>query len=189
MTRMLFFLLLLRLILEIPVVDSYSHHVFKLPHVPFELGQRNIHTPEHLGMTHQLTIPHFSLKETSPPRRIGNYMLVTFNFTTLFGQGRASMFSNDPSQSNLFFVDACNNPFFLARLVVDRDPENPRGHILRASGEFLRKSSWLERMLAPAFLNLHSLENWMIWSYYVPNCDQNLRVYRTAVLYDRQLEN
>jgi hypothetical protein len=181
--------MLLRLIFEIPAVDAFIHHTFKLPHVPFELGQRNIHTPEHLGVTHQMTIPLFHLQDTCPPRRVGDYMLVTFNFTTLFGKGRVSMFSNNPSQSNLFLVDSQNNPYFLARLAVQRDDENPRGHILYASGEFLRPSTWLERTLVPVFLNLHSMENWMIWSYQVPNSDHNLRIYRTAILYDRQLEN
>lgn len=187
---MLSFLLvvyLLRLILTIPPVDAYIHYTFKLPHVPFELGQRNIHTPEHLGRTHQLTIPFFHLLDARPPRRVGDCMLVTFNFTTLLGKGRVSMFTNNPCQSNLFLVDQRQNPFFLARLAVERDPENPRGHLLHANGEFLRPPTWLERTLAPAFLNLHALENWMIWSYHVPDQDHNLRIYRTAVLYDSDL--
>ena len=64
------------------------------------------------------------------------------------------MFSNNPSQSNVFLVDAGNNPFFLALLAVEPDPDNAQGHILRASGEFLQPSTWLERTLA--FLNLHA---------------------------------
>ena len=182
-------LFLLRLILTVPPVDAYVHYTFKLPHVPFVLGQRNIHTPEHLGVIHPLTIPGFRLLDTRPPRKVGNCLLVSFNFTTLFGRGRVSMFSDNPSQSNVFLVDASNNPFFLARLAVEPDPDNAQGHILRASGEFLRPSTWLERTLMPVFLNLHGIENWMALVYHAPTPDHNLCIYRTAVLYDRGLDD
>ena len=99
------------------------------------------------------------------------------------------MFSNNPSQSNVFLVDAGNNPFFLARLAVEPDPDNAQGHILRASGEFLRPSTWLERTLMPVFLNLHGIENWMALVYHAPTPDHNLCIYRTAVLYDRGLDD
>ena len=72
-------LFLLRLILTVRPVDAYLHYTFKLQHVPFVLGQRklrNIHTPEHLGATHQLTSQCFPLLDARPSRKVGDCLLV-----------------------------------------------------------------------------------------------------------------
>lgn len=186
MIPLILFLLALRLFLSIPVVGAYAlHYTFRIPHVPFELGRRHIHAPEHLATVHRLSLPRLRLVETHPPRRVENYTVVSFEYATLLGAGRATMFASDPSVSHVFLADARRAPLFLARLAVAPDPENPHGHIVRAQGEFLRPPTWLERTLAPAFLNVHGLENGCVFGYQVPAEDPNLRAYRLAVLHGR----
>ena len=178
---------LARIILAIPVVDAFVHFQIKLPHIPFELGQRHIHTPEHLGLTHCLTAPHFRVLRTTPPRRSQNCTLIKFEYDTLFGRGFGCMFTDSPSASNVFIQGADDRPLFLARFSVEPDPDSPRGHVFRACGEFLRPSSWTEEAVARGFLNVNSLKWRLIFGHYIPQQDANLRNYRSSVLYGRPL--
>ena len=179
--------LLVRLVLAIPAVDAFMHYQIKMPHIPFELGQRIIHTPEHLALSHCLSVPHFKLLQTSPPKRSFNCTLITFAYSTPFGRGRGCMFTGSPSESNVFIQDADNNPLFLARLSVAPDPDSPRGHLFRACGEFLRPPHFTQEILARAFLNINAIKPRLIFGYYIPQQDSNLREYRSAVLYGRRL--
>lgn len=178
---------LARIILAIPAVDAFMHYQVRLPHIPFELGQRHIHTPEHLGLTHSLSVPHFRLLKTSPPKRSSNCTLVTFEYATLFGRGRGCMFTGSPSESNVYIQDTESRPLFLARLAVAPDPETRQGHYLRVYGEFLRPTCWLQELVARAFLDVHAVESRLIFGHYIPQQDPNLRDYRSTVLYDRPL--
>ena len=191
MIPLLLCILAARLLFSIPVADAYflQQYTFRIPRVPLELGRRHIHTPEHLAATHRMTLPHLRILETRQPLRVGNYTMITFDFSTLFGNGRATMFSCDPGLSHLFLLDSGRSPLFLARLAVGPDPENPHGHVVRAQGEFLRPPTWLERALAPAFFSLHAAENSLIFGYHVPGEDANLRAYRLAVLHGRFRES
>lgn len=178
---------LVRIILTIPAVDAFMHYQIKLPHIPFELGQRHIHTPEHLGLTHSLTVPHFRLLRTSPPKRSQNCTLIAFEYETLFGRGRGCMFTGSPCESNIFIQGSDDRPLFLARLSVAPDPDSRGGHVFRACGEFLRPASWLQETLARGFLNMHALKGRLVFGHYIPQQDPNLREYRSAVLYGRSL--
>jgi hypothetical protein len=174
---------LVRIILALPVADAFMHYHIRLPHTPFELGQRHIHTPEHLGLTHCPTVPHFRTLRTAPPQRWQNCTLVRFEYDTLFGSGVGCMFSDSPSESNIFIQGPDKRPLFLARLSVTPDPDSSRGHVFRAYGEFLRPASWLEEVIARGFLNVHSLRGRLIFGQYLPQQDPNLRRYRSSVLY------
>ena len=173
--------LLLRMLTELVVGEAFMHYSFKIPRTSYELGQHHIHSPEHLAATQILTLPCFRLLGTTPPRRVGNHTMVSFDYTTPLGPGRACLFTARPNECNVFLTDAQQNPFFLARLAVAPDPENPRGHFLHAHGEFLREPTWLQRTLAPAFMQAHAAEIRAHWGFLVPAEDANLRAYRSAV--------
>lgn len=177
---------LARIILAIPAVDAFMHYRISLPHIPFALGQRIIHTPEHLGLSHCPLVPRFKLLQTSPPKRSSNCTLIAFEYSTLFGRGRGCMFTGSPSESNVFVQDGDNRPLFLARLSVAPDPDSRRGHLFSACGEFLRPPTWAEQVIARAFLNVQVVKARILLGSYIPQQDPNLREYRTSVLYDRR---
>ena len=187
MAHLRLLLSLARIILAIPAVDAFMHYQINLPNIPFALGQRHIHTPEHLALTHCLTVPHFRVLRTTPPRRSQNCTIIKFEYDTLFGRGYGCMFTESPSESNIFIQGTDERPLFLARLSVAPDPDSPRGHVFRACGEFLRPSSWLEEAIARGYLNMHSLKGRLIFGHYLPQQDPNLRQYRSSVLYGRPL--
>lgn len=177
-------LLLLRLLMELMAAEAFMRYSFKFPHTSYELGQRHIHSPEHLATSHLLTLPCFRLVETVPPTRFGNHTMVSFDYATLLGTGRAYMFTARPQECNVYLTDTREQPFFLARLAVSPDPDSPRGHVLRAHGEFLREPTWLQRTLAPAFIQAHAAEIRAHWGFLVPAQDPNLRAYRSSVFCD-----
>ena len=179
-------LTLVRVIVAIPAVDAFMRYQIKLPYIPFELGQRHIHTPEHLGLTHCLTVPHFRVLRTTPPTRSQNCTLIRFEYDTLFGRGQGCMFTSSPSQSNVFIQGTDDRPLFLARLSVEPDPDSPRGHVFRACGEFLRPSTWTQELIARGFLDVRAIQARLIYGHYIPQQDPNLRDYRSAVLYGRR---
>jgi hypothetical protein len=187
MAHLRLLLSLSRIVLAIPAVDAFMHYQIRLPHIPFELGQRHIHTPEHLALTHCLTVPHFRVLRTTPPRRSQNCTVIKFEYDTLFGRGYGCMFTDSPSESNVFIQGSDQRPLFLARLSVQPDPDSPRGHVFRACGEFLRPSSWLEETIARGFLNMHALKGRLIFGHRLPQRDKNLQNYRSSVLYGRPL--
>ena len=188
MPRELPFLLALLVILVVPESRAFTpplHYAFKLPRTAYALGQHHIHSPEHLAAAHLPLLPGLRLLWTAPPTRFSGHTMVSFNFTTPLGPGRACMFTARPDECRLYLTDAAGRPLFLARLAVAPDPDSPRGHVLRAHGEFLREPTWLQRLLAPAFIRAHAAvaaaEARALWGYRVPDEDANLRAYRSMV--------
>lgn len=165
---------------------SYQHGVrytFKLPRTQFDLAKQHIHTPEHVAAApHLRGLPCVRIVGADPPTCYSNHAMVRFNYTSFLGPGQACMFTARPDECNLFLTDAQARPLFLVRLAVAPDPDNPRGHLLFVYGEFLRPPTWIQGMLAPAFLRAHATEDRALYGRRVPGEDMNLRQYRAMVL-------
>ncbi len=160
--------------------------VFDFPFVPFELGARHIHTPEHVAAYHRLTLPGFRLVSTHFPARTGpTSHVVAFRFKTLLGgEQEARMFTDAKDHSNVMVFGADERALFLANLRVE--PLGPQGHRLFLSATlFAPELSFFSRLLLPLLFDTHALEDALSWGYVIRREDRNLRCYRRRVLCTR----
>lgn len=158
-------------------------HVFDFPYVPFELGMRHIHTPEHLSYTHRLMLPtSFCLTTTHPPSRANSCHIIAFRFKTWFGEQEARMFTDSRDRSSLMVFDTHDRASFLAHLRVE--PLGARGHRLTLHADFFTPNlSFFARFLIPYFLNSHNFEDALSWGYTVRRENKHFHTYRRRVLY------
>jgi hypothetical protein len=186
------FLLLAHFSSFVPACEAIVQitHAFEFPFVPFELGMRHIHTPEHIAANHRLTLPGFRLLEAQPPATGEAYTTIAFQFKTWFGVQEARMFTNAPERSNVIVFDTQERAMFIANLRVE--PLGPQGHrLLLSASVFTRQRKELDffsRLMVPLLLDAHSLEDALSWGYVIRREDHNLRSYRRRVLGKREPE-
>jgi len=159
-------------------------HSFDFPFVPFELGIRHIHTPEHL-VHHHATLPGFRLVSTDFPARAGGSSnVIGFRFRTWLGgaEQQARMFTDARDRSSVMVFDADDRALLLANLRVE--PLGAQGHRLRVDATvFQEEMGLVPRLLLPLLLNAHALEDTLSWGYTIRREDSNFRCYRRRVLH------
>jgi len=69
----------------------------------------------------------------------------------------------------------------MANLVIT--PLGLYGHSVQLNVQFFQPITLLEKILAPLYLDAHSLETGLAWNYRTLREDPNLREYRRAVLF------
>ena len=151
-------------------------HVFNFPTVPYELGARHIHTPEHVAAYHRLTLPGFRLVSTEFPARTGpTSHVVAFRFKTLYGgEQEARMFTDAKDHSNVIVFGTDERALFLVNLRVE--PLGPQGHRLCLSATlFAQELAFFSRLLLPLLFDAHALEDTLSWGYVILREDRNLR--------------
>jgi hypothetical protein len=82
-----------------PVMAMLIQRTLVFPNVPYELGCRLLHTPENFQLA--LAGPKFEITRTSPPHFNAGYAQANFEFDTYFGPGRARLFTNNVTRTNL----------------------------------------------------------------------------------------
>jgi len=176
--------------LSTPSVCSLSlvqlTHVIDFPTVPYGLGIRNIHTPEHMGASHRLRLQGFHLVSTNFPARTGpSSHVVAFRLKSWFcGEQEARMFTDARDRSNVMVFGADERALFLVNLRVE--PLGAQGHRLHMSTTlFAPELSFFARLLLPLLFDARSLEDALSWGYVIRREDRNLRCYRRRVLNTR----
>jgi hypothetical protein len=175
---------MLRGLLFLPCVSAFvalSSTTLSFPGVPFDLGIRHIHTPEHFSTAHGLVWPDFTVLSTSRPIRSGEYALMTFRFHTLFGERSARIFTKDKCESHLIFQDEHDRAYLLSTLRVRRDGMS--GHKLQISGMLFREPTLLEKLHGMVTVTREGVQDAILIGYGVQDEDVNLRTYRRMVLF------
>lgn len=168
----------------LPIVSTFSTHIlqtFCIPNTPFAAGAHYIHSPEHFIPTHGLCGPGFSLHNTQPPIRLGEYWLVEFTYRTAWdGLMRARIFSNESNSSLFTLSDSKHRPCVMGQMRV-----RPlrKGFILRCFAQRIREPSVWDTLLVGAKQPSTGLvESMVLSSGRAVLEEKNLKDYRKFVL-------
>lgn len=164
----------------INVQASAETHHFKwvFPHVPYELGIRHIHTPEHVTHTHRFGTPFFRITNTTAPRRGKMATAVDFECEMLGSRHNVTMVSLERSHAALYFRKG-NKSVMCAHFYVR---PLDKGHELKLTATLFQRLPLEARALMAVSVGVNMLEDYVFWAHETPKQDSNLRAYRRMVL-------
>lgn len=151
------------------------HYSLDFPRVPYTLGLRHIHTPEHVATTHRLGMPFYRVSNSTRPVTHGNVTCVVFRAGPCH---QVCMFTDDPSLSYMIFSD--DKGVLRASVCMKVEPLL-RGHTLNVDIT-VHGCAWWTSLVVPLAWTLHSVEDRLWWSYSTTQ-DANLIAYRRKVLF------
>ena len=175
--------------------DAFSGHMFahtfKFPHVSYDQGIRQIHTPENLACHRPLIVPGFMLFDVKSPTVVQGYSTITFCFTTILGDVHARMMTNSKSCSHVLLSALDSNinrgtPTCMLHMDVSR--EGTRGHAVTIRGHVLCDTPILARVLSCMVLRQDAWEAAMQWGYTMGYEIPQLQMYRANVLFQDQID-
>jgi hypothetical protein len=124
---------------------QFISHTFHFPSISYNTAIYYIHAPSHFIEAHGFALPGFQIKDASVPRKIGDYIVADFFYTTLFERelkhGRVFSERLDTSRVLLDNGKICGHVFI----------QNTDGKAtVQAYGEVLRpKNTWEKVMHRP----------------------------------------
>jgi hypothetical protein len=169
------------LILSLSPALSFTPQRFTFPGVPFDVGVRHIHSPEHFVAAHGLSPPGFEIVETSAPLWIRDHVLMGFRYRTWFGEGEGRLFTDDWTKSMVWLASNGQKCGLTSSLRVWREGTQGYGVAVEASeyGDrpLLERWAWKQATETDVVLNAAST------GYGTMREDPNLRDYRRLVLW------
>ena len=158
--------------------------VFTFPGIPFDVGVRHIHSPEHFVIGHGLAAPGFEIIKTNSPLLVREYVLVEFRYKTWLGQGEGRLFTDNWNESMLWLWDRDNDYGLTSSLRVWREGE-------QGCGMEIKNSAYGTLPFWEKLTRSHHSENQDVDSvlcavnagYGTINEDSNLRHYRRLVMW------
>ena len=169
--------MLLLLLLLAPAHASLRsfHYSVDFPRVPYHMGLRHIHTPEHVATTHRLGMPFYRVTNSTKPMQHGDVTCVEFSAGPCH---RVCMFTQDPSRSYMVFSDAEGElRATVCMWVRPLDKGHSLGVLVTVYG-----CAWWTSLVVPLAWTLHTVEDRLWWSYSTTQ-DANLIAYRRKVLF------
>ena len=168
-------LLLLLLLTPAHALLRSFHYSLDFPRVPYHLGLRHIHTPEHIATTHRLGMPFYRVTNSTKPMQHGDVTCVEFSAGPCH---RVCMFTQDPSQSYMLFSE--EDGTLTANVCLGVKPLD-KGHTLRVDVT-VYECEWWTSLAVPLAWTLHTVEDRLWWAYSTTQ-DANLIAYRRKVLF------
>ena len=101
-----------------PSVNKMSLSYY-FPQVPYVMGIKHIHSPEHISETHKLGAPFFKLMKVLPPKFTESKASIKYFCSSLLVKNMyIRMFTNRPDQSNLIFFTPQGKALFQVSFMV-----------------------------------------------------------------------
>lgn len=161
---------------------AFTPQLFTFPGVPFDMGVRHIHSPEHFVSAHGLAPPGFEIVETSWPRMVKDHVVMGFRYRTWFGEGTGRLFTDDWTKSMVWLESDNHKCWLTSSLRVWREGTQGYGVSVETSEHggdrpLLERMAWIKGAKAEAVLTAAST------GYGTTQEDPNLRDYRRLVLW------
>lgn len=150
-------------------------HTFHFTHIPLDMGERHLHSPEHMGYSW-----HVKVVESQAPKTSNGYAFVAFRLSTPFGEADAKMLTRQRRESHLVLQDASGDP--VCCLILKAGKMGTAGHTIGVSCQLFKDPTLWQRFLLCVLLQKDVWEAAIRWGYASRKEDDNLRAYRAVVL-------
>ena len=149
---------------------------FCSPRISYEMGLRNMHTPEHCTHKHPLTMPAFDITSVDSRIDVADLHIVILTCSMLFWRKfSVCLISDDRSASRIVLSSKNMDVRAILDCTVKR---TAKGHTLHISGIQDLLPAWLARV-AIAIMRLEACCHWLPEPKLLPE----LVLYRRSVLY------
>ena len=149
---------------------------FCSPRISYEMGLRNMHTPEHCTHKHPLTMPAFNITSVDSRIDVADLHIVILTCSMLFWRKfSVCLISDDRSASRIVLSSKNMDVRAILDCTVKR---TAKGHTLHISGIQDLLPAWLARV-AIAIMRLEACCPWLPEPKLLPE----LVLYRRSVLY------
>jgi hypothetical protein len=153
----------------------YIQTSFNFGCIPYEMGIRHIHTPEHFASSHPLTLPWFHIEKVNKFIAVDRLHIVSLTCSMLlWGCFSVHMMSDERTTSRLVLSKASN---VMAVMECHVTP-CAKGHTLHISGFHSLMPNWLMGL----FLRVMMWEDRWLWSHATTQLP-NMVLYRRAVMF------
>ena len=166
------------------------HYTFRYAGVPYDLGLRHIHSPEHVQSTHRLGVPLFKIHSASTPLQLTNgTAFVRFKASAMGSQPyNVTMFTSSRDTSCMLFTMDKMCVFTYMKVL----PLGTCGHELCVNTTAYFKPGmhpiqmWLQSRLLPLAVLVNDMEDRIHWGHEYVQEHQSLRTYRRMVLFSEK---
>ena len=147
--------------------------------IPYEMGIRHIHTPEHLASSHPLTLPGFQIQKVNKFIAVDRLHIVSLTCSVLlWGCFSVHMMSDERTTSRLVLSKASN----VMAVMECHVTQCGKGHTLHIEGFHSLMPNWLMGL----FLRVMMWEDRWLWSHETKLLP-DMVLYRRAVMFPLKL--
>lgn len=163
---------------------AFSEYKFHMRNIPYQMGLRHLHSPEHISKVHLWSMQFFKLKNTTEPMVYGRYTLVECDIEMGGESQSVLVFTNKPNESQIICRRKDNLPYLHLLLLLSPSESckgGGRGHHLTIQATYLETPLKFCMILSGLLQCIHLIEDSLFWAYDFKE-DPNLAKYRRMVL-------